>query len=224
MLIILVLLNSFVFPGSEYCIKVLDQHQPYKKSVPVGPLFQADIPEWSDQSTKNNDHRTEYENKWLGTRLWPLHETAEQQMRMNEINITEQECTCSVPGSVDCINVHVLHEKGRLMKELGPAFWEMKIHETGQMISIFWNQDEKKVLEKALNSNPPRQEKNCFVKTARKRLEYQTRVSILRYYYNVYLPKKISRRIKSGFSIVNSDDEEEAAMSLKKKKKYVGHP
>ncbi|KAK1396737.1 hypothetical protein POM88_006600 [Heracleum sosnowskyi] len=125
-----------------------------------GPGFHADIPEWSDESTENND-RTEYENKWLGLRLWPLHAIEQQQMWIDEIQINKQGCTCSVPGSVDGINVHVTREKGRLMEELGSAFFKMGIHETGQLISIFLNQEEKKVLESALIRNPPSQKKNC---------------------------------------------------------------
>ncbi|KAK1396726.1 hypothetical protein POM88_006589 [Heracleum sosnowskyi] len=171
-----------------------------------GPGFHADIPDWSDESTENND-RTEYENKWLGTRLWPLHAIEQQQMWIDEIQINEQGCTCSVPGSLDCINVHVTREKGRLIEELGSAFFKMGIHETGQLISIFLNQEEKKVLESALIRNPPSQKKICFLELAQKRLKYQTRVSIFRYYYNLHIPMKISRRINSGLSIVNSDDE-----------------
>lgn len=96
--------------------------------IPIGPRFQADVPQWAGVSKEysscgDNELDT---LKWLGTRIWPIEDKEakikEDVIKEGKLNI----CSCTFPGSIECVKRHIIEERVLLQSNLSPAFWTSK--------------------------------------------------------------------------------------------------
>ncbi|KAK2967074.1 hypothetical protein RJ640_015294, partial [Escallonia rubra] len=76
----------------------------------------------------------------------------------------------------------------------------------GEEVSNLWNLWEQKKFESLVKTNPVSTGKS-FLKPAFKCLPSQCRETIVNYYFNVYLPRRMSTLTRSGCEIVDTDDE-----------------
>ncbi|XP_059626522.1 AT-rich interactive domain-containing protein 2-like [Cornus florida] len=181
--------------------KIKDDH--LRLAIPVGPRFQADIPDWIGPPPQSESSTS----SWLGTQVWPIKDRSAE-TKGDAIGKGRPDfCLCDSPGSVECVKRHVTDRRIQLQYELGPAFWKWKFDEMGEEVSKLWNMEEQKKFDSLVKMNPISKGKS-FMKPALKSLQCHCRKSIVSYYFNSYVPKRISMKTRSGCKIIDTDDEE----------------
>lgn len=86
-----------------------------KMAFPVGPRFQADVPEWTGPPRENNGSLNEPDNlKWLGVVIWSMKDTT---MDIEGCIIGKgkpESCDCPTPGSVLCVKRQINEKTAHL--------------------------------------------------------------------------------------------------------------
>ncbi|KAF5940927.1 hypothetical protein HYC85_022094 [Camellia sinensis] len=170
--------------------------------VPVGPRFQADVPEWTGPPKKENlnGQDADSENsRWLGTQIWPLKGRTTETTKQAVGEGRSSSCTCVSPGSIDCTKRHVLEERLILRSDLGPAFLSWKFDEMGEEVSKSWTLKEQERYESLVKMYPLSNRKN-FLKHALKSFPSKGKESILRYYFNVFIPRRMSLQTRPSLT------------------------
>ncbi|KNA11778.1 hypothetical protein SOVF_131960 [Spinacia oleracea] len=173
--------------------------------IPVGPRFQADVPEYNDQFA-NGDSDT---SRWLGTKTWALEDddstTTDSGGKIGKGR--PDSCFCSSRGSPLCVKQHITEARARLQSYLGPAFKSWNFDEMGYDVGKTWSSKQKKKFDNLVRANPLSEGKS-FLQPAQLSFPSKTRKDIVSYYLNVYVPKRISMITQSGCKVLDSDDDE----------------
>ncbi|XP_055831205.1 AT-rich interactive domain-containing protein 1-like [Solanum dulcamara] len=211
---------------TEWCDFIYEDRE--KLVIPVGPRFQADVPDWPNYQNKGTPviaadialrasipskkemvckYKEEESDtsKWLGTPVWPTDDNLENK-EVNEELIGKgrnKHCTCESPESVECVKRHVKEEITKLKSELETAFNIWKFDEMGEEVSKLWNTMEQKTFSSLAEMSLSKGK--SFLKPALTSLPSKNRQSIINYYFNVHIPQ----RIRSSCKTINTDDEEE---------------
>ncbi|KAK4412381.1 hypothetical protein Salat_2885000 [Sesamum alatum] len=189
--------------------------------VPVGPRFQVDVPSWPLPASRTcltvGDSESD-NSKWLGTQIWPV----KGRNRKIDFNVSgkgrPETCECAYQGSVECVRRHIFDKRLQLQIDLGPALWKWKFDSMGEDVSKLWNSQEQKKFECIVKTNSSSLGRN-FIKSALECFPCQTRESIVSYYLNVYLPRRIRAQTRSGCMMVDTDDDSEGIPPLKGSRK-----
>ncbi|CAK7335573.1 unnamed protein product [Dovyalis caffra] len=183
-----------------------DEH--VRRHVAVGPLFQAEVPEWTGV-VSNGD------SKWLGTRLWPLEcENHNALVAMDPIGKGRSSvCDCQLPGSVGCVRFHIAEKRMKLKLELGPLFYHWRFDRMGEEVSLRWTTEEEKRFKDMVKFNPLSAGK-CFWDNKRKYFPRKTREELVSYYFNEYLVWRRSYQNRITPKNIDSDDDETEFGSL----------
>jgi hypothetical protein len=87
------------------------------KRVPIGPRFQAEVPQWTDEVYVSDP-------KWLGTQVWPVKDDSEPSTKTDlDVRGRRGKCSCDIQGSVDCVRFLIAENRMKLKLELGSAFY-----------------------------------------------------------------------------------------------------
>lgn len=183
-----------------------------RKAVPVGPRFQAEIPEWDgrvdrsiliDEYNSGSDH-----SKWLGSQVWPAEighiKTTGRRIGKGRHN----SCSCVSRGSADCVKCHILEERILLQRDLGPAFSSWKFDEMGEQVSESWSLKERRTFESLMKKRPSSNEKSYW-KRALKCLPSKSKKDFIDYYFNVYIPHRMNLNRSPSIKQVDTDDDDE---------------
>ncbi|KAL2898777.1 AT-rich interactive domain-containing protein 2 [Bienertia sinuspersici] len=174
--------------------------------IPIGPRFQADVPEWTEASNERYANGDLDSSRWLGTKTWPLHNEGKDSGHKIGKGRADR-CTCTTPGSPYCVKKHVMEAQAKLQSELGPAFKSWKFDEMGEDVGKSWSSKQKRRFENLVKTNPLSQNKS-FLKPAESSFPSKTRKEIVSYYLNVYVPRRISMITRSGGKVLDSDEDE----------------
>ncbi|XP_059651378.1 AT-rich interactive domain-containing protein 1-like [Cornus florida] len=192
---------------------LFDNHR--RKRIPVGPYFQAKVPEW-------NGGTCESDSKWLGTRLWPLEAGEHKKILIERERIgkgRQDSCGCQFSGSVECVRFHVSEKRMKLELELGSAFYRWKFSEMGEKGALCWTREEEKKFQAIVRLNPPSMDK-CFWVEMFKSFPGKSRENLVSYYFNVFLLQRRSHQNRCTPSEIDSDDDESELGSLTN---LIGH-
>jgi len=210
----------------EWCEFIYEDHQ--KLVIPVGPRFQVDVPDWANSPNKgtpvvaaDNALRASIPSKeemvckykkeesdtskWLGTLVWPTDDNLENK-EVNEALVGKgrnEHCSCRSPGSFECVKRHIKEESMKLKSELETAFNVWKFDEMGGEVSQLWNTKDQKKFRSLVKTCLSKGK--SFMKPALASFPSKNWQSIVNYYFNVHIP----RRIRSNSRTINTDDEEE---------------
>ncbi|KAI3678211.1 hypothetical protein L6452_37496 [Arctium lappa] len=184
---------------------LLDEHQ--KLAIPIGPRFQADVPEWNGPPQRKYPHKNlskSDSSKFLGTVICSKKDTITEVLGRGRPDC----CDCYSPGSVLCVKRHIAEKRSHLQKDLGPTFRIWKFDEMGEAVAEIWKQSEQQKFARIVKTNPISEGKN-FIKPALECFPSKSHTSIVSYYFNVYIPRRISIQTRSGCITVDTDDGEE---------------
>lgn len=173
----------------------------FRRQVFVGPRFQAEVPEWSGIVSDTD-------SKWLGTLEWPV--KCEEH---NSLAVTDQigkgrpnSCSCQIPGSVECIRLHIAEKRMKLKLELGSVFYRWKFDGMGEEVTLRWTAEEEKRFKYMVQFEPP--SLNTFWPSASKFFPGKTRQDVGSYYFNVFLIRRRSYQNRVTPKSIDSDDDE----------------
>ncbi|ONK62101.1 uncharacterized protein A4U43_C07F370 [Asparagus officinalis] len=127
-----------------------------RKRIPIGPDFQAEVPDWINSPNKedSSDENDELDNsRWLGTQIWPIEGDDRPISKEMICKGKQYSCDCTAPGSVECIRFHVNIERLHLKSDLGPAFFSLGLAEMGEEVSKSWTQLEQMKFDELLRQN-----------------------------------------------------------------------
>ncbi|KAL6145752.1 hypothetical protein ACLB2K_056437 [Fragaria x ananassa] len=182
----------------------------FRRSVPVGRDFQAEVPEWTGPVNRIKIYSEDDDSKvsrWLGTRMWPIKGRQCGGATIKPIGKGRPEsCSCVSPGCVDCVKDHIHETRLCLKSEIGPAFCSWKFDEMGEFASESWNSKEQRTFESLVRTNPL-SKYDGFWKLAFKRFPDKRKKSIVSYYYNVFIPRRMSLATRSCLDKIVSDDD-----------------
>ncbi|KAG5538351.1 hypothetical protein RHGRI_019064 [Rhododendron griersonianum] len=174
-----------------------------RKRVPVGPFFQANVPEWTGETCESD-------SRWLGSRVWPV-ESGGPSKYIIERDRTgkgrQESCGCENPGSIECVRFHVSEKRVRVKLELGLAFQRLKFDRMGEEVALSWTKEEEKRFQEIIKSNPASLDM-CFWDEIVKSFPSKKREDLVSYYFNVYLLRRRGYQNRSTPSNIESDDEE----------------
>ncbi|XP_047317625.1 AT-rich interactive domain-containing protein 1-like [Impatiens glandulifera] len=172
-----------------------------KLVIPVGPRFQAEIPDLTGPPLGA-------QLRWLGTKDWPIN-VRKSETRACIIGKGRTDfCTCTMPGTIECVNHHILNKRKQLQADLGPAFQKWRFDEMGEDVSKLWNMQEQMKFINLVKTNPISQGK-CFLKQAPESFPSRSRKAIVGYYFNVYIPRRISLQTRLGCKTIDTDEDED---------------
>ncbi|XVF10571.1 hypothetical protein REPUB_Repub07fG0193900 [Reevesia pubescens] len=171
----------------------------FRRQVFVGPLYQAEVPEWTGMVS-------DIDSKWLGTREWPLkggeHDSLADPIGRGRPN----SCGCQIPGSVECIRLHIAEKRMKLKLELGSVFYRWRFDGIGEEVSLRWTSEEEKRFKYMVQLEPP--SLNAFWPDASKFFPRKTRKELVSYYFNVFLIRRRSYQNRVTPKSIDSDDDE----------------
>ncbi|KAI3733059.1 hypothetical protein L1987_64276 [Smallanthus sonchifolius] len=199
---------------TDWFSSMLDEHEKY--AIPIGPRFQAEVAEWKGPPQRNYPHQTLESSKWSGTVIWSNKDTTIRETERDVIGRGRPKCCdCHTPGSILCVKRHISEKTARLQKDLGPAFQIWKFDEMGEVVAKLWKQSEQQKFARIVKTKAV-SEGNNFIKLALKSFSSKSHNTIVNYYFNVYLPRHISVKTRSGCTSRDTDNEEEKTMPCSK--------
>ncbi|KAI3453731.1 hypothetical protein Pfo_010394 [Paulownia fortunei] len=180
---------------------------PAEKQVSVGPLFQAEVSEWTGVLSESD-------SKWLGTRMWPPEDGERNSMvRLDPIGKGRQHpCNCPFPDSVECVRFHVAEKRLKLKHELGLLFYHWRFNCMGEEVSLSWTEVEEKRFKDMMRLYAAFP--NKFWNNASRFFRSKTREKLVSYYFNVFLVQRRSYQNRVTPKDVDSDDDEKECGSI----------
>ncbi|CAI0472234.1 unnamed protein product [Linum tenue] len=178
---------------------------PAESAIPVGPAFQAAVPEWIGGGVAS-----ESETRWLGTRVWPP-------LSLPSKLIIEREpigkgrvdsCGCEVPKSVECVRFHIKERRLKLKRELGKAFYDWSFDRMGEEVKANWSEDEEKRFMAIVSGVNLPSSGRCFWDEIIKQFPRKRREDLVSYYYNVCLLCRRAYQNRFTPSGIRSDDDD----------------
>lgn len=173
-----------------------------QRHVSLGPLFQADVPEWTSVVSESDP-------KWLGTRVWPMdHEQHKSTIETDFVGQGRPElCGCSCPGSVTCVRFHIAEARMKLKLQLGSVFYKWRFDRMGEEVSLQWTAEEENRFKDMVRSASHSGDK-CFWDEVFKWFPMKTRENLVSYYFNVFLVRRRSYQNRVTPKDIDSDDDE----------------
>ncbi|XP_019151682.1 PREDICTED: AT-rich interactive domain-containing protein 2-like isoform X1 [Ipomoea nil] len=185
-------------PATETA-SVISDEESTGREVSVGPLYQAEVPEWTGVICESD-------SKWLGTRMWPPEET-KTIIESDGIGKGRRgRCGCKIPSSVQCIRFHTAENRYKLKLELGRLFHDWRFNRMGEEVSLSWTSKEEDKFKSliGLHAATP----NKFWNNAAKFFPSKTKAMLVSYYFNVFLIKRRSYQNRVTLNDIDSDDDE----------------
>ncbi|KAI3830021.1 hypothetical protein L1987_04153 [Smallanthus sonchifolius] len=184
-----------------------------KLAIPIGPRFQAEVPEWTGPPRENK--ASLIDSKWLGIVVWPMKDTTPDIEGCVIGKGRPESCDCTAPASILCVKRHISKKTAHLQAVLGPTFRTWKFDQMGEAVAKLWKQPDQQRLTYLMKNNPFSQGQD-FIKPALECFLLKSKKDIVDFYFNVYIPRRMSIQTRSGCMMVNTDDEEEKSKSLSK--------
>lgn len=183
-----------------------------RKRIGVDPVqYQASVPEWQNAPFEKDkaEYKTDKEtSRKMGTVVM-LPFNVEQRKTRRAVN---DRCKCSHPGSEACIEVHVKEARNRVRSQLGEkTFRNCGLDAMGEQVLKLWTAADKKKLND-IEKSIPHNKRESFIKIASKQFSSKSTVDLAKYYYNVFLPKRLAclTRAEATHAVdISTDDDDQ---------------
>ncbi|CAN7069750.1 unnamed protein product [Brassica rapa subsp. trilocularis] len=182
------------------------------KHIPIGHVFQAEIPVWIAPTKKGKFYGSPGDSdtlRWLGTGVWPTYSLKKKAHYKKVGEGRKDTCSCASPGSTICIKQHIREARELLEKDIGRAFYTWEFDQMGEEVgSKSWTAKEEQKF-KALVKNNPLSSCDEFWKIASKSFPRKSEKDLTSYYYNVFLIRRMRLLAKSSSADhIDSDDDQ----------------
>ncbi|KAI4329649.1 hypothetical protein MLD38_028011 [Melastoma candidum] len=226
----------------EDIYSVLLECPPHKK-VPIGPLYQADIPPLKGVGSDSNSvispgtsedairDDCEGEELLAGTSIIPLRSAASPEEVVIKLGHGRTDCSCLDEGSIRCVRQHVSEARDKLKILLGlQVFEELGFSDMGEPVAEKWTEEEENLFREVVFSNPFSMGRK-FWNGLSHAFPSRTKAEIVSYYFNVFMLR--TRAEQNRFDPVNVDsdndewqanEEEEDEDSIVESPIYQLHP
>jgi hypothetical protein len=185
---------------------------PPHKLVPIGPDYQADIPEWgatgADNTSDNTEENCDVENKLGGICVIPMPESGLFANNDGKAGNGRTDCTCDDSDSVRCVRQHIKEARENLWTTLGQErFLALGFSDMGEVVAEKWSQEEDLLFREVVFSNPVSSGNNFWDHLS---MVFPSRAKrdIVSYYFNVFMLQ--TRSVQNRYDPLNidSDDDE----------------
>ncbi|XVF16722.1 hypothetical protein REPUB_Repub10bG0056700 [Reevesia pubescens] len=197
-----------------------------RKLVSIGPEYQADIPEWSQQDMKSSldclSHPhfalksscgglivdDDYGKKMMGSCVIAMPDSeATAKFRCEDVG-HRIDCECLDQCSIRCIRQHVTEAREKLRENLGlEIFGELGFCDMGEEVAKRWTEEEELAFHNVVLSNPSSLGKN-FWDHLPAVLPSRMKKDLVSYYFNVFMLRKRAEQNRVGPVHIDSDDDE----------------
>ncbi|KAI7746188.1 hypothetical protein M8C21_016266 [Ambrosia artemisiifolia] len=190
--------SDAVPPSTSDAYSYLLERSPMKQ-VPVGPEYQAQIPEWHGCDGD--------EIKFLGSSVIPMHEYETIHDGVT-VGSGRTECYCQNPGSIECTKQHIKESRETLKARIGlEAFVDLGFGDMGEVVAEKWTRDDEQLFHEVVYSNPVSSGRNFWNNLA---AEFPSRSNqeIVSYYFNVFMLHRRTEQNRLDPMNADSDDDE----------------
>jgi hypothetical protein len=162
-----------------------------------------------DDDTQSSDEESYDSTKWLGSKMWPLSESKRVVNKSRDGRGRQPSCFCPVPGSQECVRLHIEAERQKLFGEIGQTFELWGFDQMGECVATQWTKKEERTFKAIVRLNPPSQNKN-FWDELPTFFPDRSHFELVSYYFNVFVLRcrALQNRV-SGAKIDSDDDETE---------------
>lgn len=170
-----------------------------RKRVPLGPDFQAELPDTVFPDTKRvckSDCEVD-SLRWLGECVWPKQEVE------CASRATNQECYCEIQDTLECVRLHVKEKREALKVELGDAFFMWGFDEMGEVVAEKWTDVEQSAFQELVRKNP-----ESFWHTLFQSFPAKCMSDFVSYYFNVFVLRRRAIQNRVAPDHIDSDDDE----------------
>lgn len=192
-----------------------------RKTVPIGPNYQAELPEcasgkkstvddYADVSSSSHlcdGSEVESDDKWIRNCVVPMPGSVELSSVLNPV-CCKEDCSCIDIGSIECVRKHVKEGRGRLMSALGPnTFKELGFFDIGEEVALRWTEEEEHLFQDVVSLNPASLGRN-FWDELLLAFPFKTSKELVSYYFNVFMLRKRAEQNRFDPMNVDSDNDE----------------
>ncbi len=200
-------------------------HQPHSKRVPIGLDFQAHVLPWrsqdktcysaesgqeesrDDDDTPSSDEESSDSTKWLGSKMWPLSGCKRVVNKFRDGHGRQASCLCHVPGSQECVRLHIETEHQKLFGEIGQTFERWGFDQMGECVASQWTKKEERTFKAIVRLNPLSQNKN-FWDELPSVFPNRSTSELVSYYFNVFVLRRRALQNRVSGARIDSDDDE----------------
>lgn len=190
-----------------------------QKMVPIGPDFQAELPEWGAYSNKDklciegipetlSPPSQAGENKLAGRIISPMPKMELLADHGENIGERRVECSCEDIGSIRCVRLHIIEAREKLKLALGEeTFVRLGFCDMGVVVAERWSEEEEELFHEVVLSNPASLGKNLWNHLA---IEFASRSmeELVSYYFNVFILRKRAEQNRFDPLNIDSDNDE----------------
>ncbi|KAL1220037.1 AT-rich interactive domain-containing protein 2 [Cardamine amara subsp. amara] len=177
-----------------------------RKPVPVGPDYQADIPECvKEEARDQSGHAVGCDERQVtGKCIIPLPDC---ETEVCEAGKGRKECICLDKGSVRCVQQHIMENREDLFETIGyDGCLNLGLCDMGEEVAGKLTEDED-LFHEIVYSNPASLDRD-FWKQLKSAFPLRTMKEIVSYYFNVFILRRRAVQNRSKSLDVDSDDDE----------------
>lgn len=175
----------------------------------------AEVPEWTGFVYESDP-------KWLGTRMWPPLEDKDGKHE-EDLGVIgkgrKSSCACQIPGSANCVRIHIAESRTKVKRTLGQLFYKWKFHHMGEEAALSsWSREEEsefrslviKARQELSDKSKSRHEiMSNFWRRASESIPSKTKGMLVSYYFNVFVLRRRGYQNRVMPDNIDSDDDEQ---------------
>ncbi|XP_010495638.1 PREDICTED: uncharacterized protein LOC104772754 [Camelina sativa] len=171
-----------------------------RKQVPVGPDYQAVIPECVKEEASHQSGQAV-----TGKCVIPMPDC---ETEICKIGKGRKECICLDKGSTRCVQQHIMENREDLFETIGyDRCLDLGLCEMGEEVAGKLTEDEEDLFHEVVYSNPVSLDRD-FWKHLKSAFPSRTMKEIVSYYFNVFILRRRAIQNRSKSLDADSDDDE----------------
>ncbi|KAL6645097.1 hypothetical protein ACP70R_016705 [Stipagrostis hirtigluma subsp. patula] len=196
---------------------------PTRKPVPIGPNYQAELPECREFVAKSSaigekivsapfhfsdgGADEDESDKWIRNCVVPMPGADALSSTLKPV-YCKASCDCVDEDSIDCVRKHVREAREKLKGSLGAdTFKELGFYDMGEEVASRWTEEEEHLFQEVVSSYPASLRRDFWDELP---LAFPSKSSkeLVSYYFNVFMLRKRAEQNRFDPMNIDSDDDE----------------